>query len=80
MIPVTEMRTPVKEVEMTKDQDKSMEERRKDILKHISLGDLTKNDPEQPPDYGEPPKFLHNHRNANCCDRICFFYPRTVMD
>jgi len=75
MTPVPEMRTPVKEVEMTE-----VEERRKEILKHISLGDLTKDDPTQPPDYGEAPKFLHDHRNANCCNRICFFYPRTVME
>ena len=49
-------------------------------MKHISLGDLTKSDPTQPPDYDEPPKFHHQHRNANCCNRLCYFYPRTVMD
>lgn len=56
------------------------EEKKREIMKHISLGDLTKDDPTQPPDYGAAPKFLHNHRNASCCDKIYFFYPRTVME
>ena len=49
------------------------------MLKHISLGDLTKTDPEQPKDYGDAPVFHHGLRNAGCCDKLFFFYPRDVM-
>ena len=41
------MIAPTKEVEMTKlKTDSAAEEKRSEILKHISLGDLTKTDPE----------------------------------
>ena len=86
MTPMKEVESPakevsaVKELEMTKIKDSEFEEKRKEFMKHISLGDLTKDDPTQPPDYGAAPKFLHNHRNAKCCDKVYFFYPRTVME